>query len=246
MYEQNRYEQNRAFHYAVLASIVLHGMLLFGVSQRERPLRLFDEPAIPITARIVEPARPPVETPAREEVAQPAPVAKAKPRAKPPAPKPVAKAPQPVAEPEVAADAPIEEEAKAEPPAAPPAVTARVDPAPAPAVPAASAQPAPEVGTLAQYRLQVITAARNFKRYPRVATENNWEGDVVVRMAVGANGRLAALTVQSSSGHAVLDQQALEMFRKASAVVPVPPALRGKEFALELRAIYSLKDQDSG
>jgi periplasmic protein TonB len=239
------YEQNRAFHYAVLASIVLHGMLLFGVSQRDRPPRLINEPAIPLTARIVEPPASPAASPDREEPV-PAPVAKPRPRAKLPAPKPVAKAPQPVAEPEVAAEPPMEEEAKAEAPVAPPAVTAKVDPAPAAAVPPAPAQAAPEIGTLAQYRLQLITAARNFKRYPRPALDNNWEGDVVVRMAMGANGRLAALTIQSSSGYAVLDQQALEMFRKASSVVQVPPALRGKEFALELRAIYSLKYQEAG
>jgi hypothetical protein len=28
--------------------------------------------------------------------------------------------------------------------------------------------------------------------------------------------------------------------------VPIPSALRGKEFIIELRAIYNLRDQDSG
>jgi hypothetical protein len=44
----------------------------------------------------------------------------------------------------------------------------------------------------------------------------------------------------------VLDSQALEMFKRAKPLVPIPSALRGKEFIIELRAIYNLRDQDSG
>jgi protein TonB len=131
----------------------------------------------------------------------------------------------------------------AAPAAAPPApaVLASVDPAPAsPSIEALDS------GSLAQYRLQLISTARKYKRYPRVAMDNNWEGDVVVRMVIGPNGMISALSVKSSSGHEVLDQQALEMFKKAKPLVQIPAALRGKEFIVELRAIYNLKDQDSG
>ena len=103
-----------------------------------------------------------------------------------------------------------------------------------------------DAGSLAQYRLQLISVARKYKRYPRVAMDNNWEGDVVVRMVIGANGMISALSIKTSSGHEVLDQQALEMFKKAKPLVQIPAALRGKEFTIELRAIYNLKDQDSG
>jgi protein TonB len=252
-------DQNRAFHYAVLASLVLHALVLFGTSQRERPRAAAPEP--PIIARLMEPPAPPsapaAQAPQIEAVKPPPPrtkqIARKRPAKKAPAaePQPAQREEPPVAEtPELAQPAP-----------APPAVIGRVDPAPsapAPAsaetAPAETARPetapveaaAADPGSLAQYRLQLISAARNYKRYPRVAIDNNWEGDVVVRMAVGANGRLAELTIRSSSGHAVLDQQAIEMFRKAATTVQIPPALRGKEFALELRAIYNLRDQGSG
>ena len=78
------------------------------------------------------------------------------------------------------------------------------------------------------------------------ALDNGWEGEVVVRMAIAADGSVAALDVSSSSGHAALDRQALEMFRRARAEVLVPDALRGRQFSLELRAVYNLKDQASG
>jgi outer membrane biosynthesis protein TonB len=60
-------------------------------------------------------------------------------------------------------------------------------------------------------------------------------------VVVSANGR-PTVTLKGSSGYEVLDRQALEMFRQAARAVAVPPALRGREFALELRAIYGLED----
>jgi periplasmic protein TonB len=118
---------------------------------------------------------------------------------------------------------------------------ARLEPLPAPAAPAG-----PDPGALDRYRLQLVTVAARFKRYPRSAIDNNWEGVVVVRMTIGTDGRIAALGIKASSGHEVLDRQALEMFRVATPFVQLPPELAGREFELDLRAIYSLKDQPSG
>jgi len=107
-----------------------------------------------------------------------------------------------------------------------------------------TAQPgkaAADAGTLGQYRLQLIAAARGYKRYPPLARENNWEGNVLIGVAVAANGA-AAVSVKASSGYQILDQQALKMFRQAAQAVPVPLALRGKQFAFEVRAVYGLED----
>lgn len=252
-------EQNRAFSYAVLASIVLHGALLFGVSQRSRP-PLAQAELPPLVARLVEPPAPaPVAAlPQPPQPPQPPRSEPEKPKPRPrvaPAPKPIAKAPpapvaQPMREPPAQKAAPEERsEPMVPPPVTPVPEVARADPAPAaPAMPQSSwmAEPAPAAESLAQYRQQLLGAARKYKRYPRLAMENNWEGDVVVRMAFGGNGLLAGLTIQSSSGYAVLDQQALEMFKQAAKRVDVPPALRGREFSFEVRAIYNLRDQDSG
>src|SRR5688572_1448822 len=93
-------EQNRAFNYAVLASIVLHALLLFGISQRERAPPA--EPQAPIIARLVEPPAPAPAAAVQPPQAEPV---KPRPRAKPAAPKPLARetfAPQaePAAEPQ--------------------------------------------------------------------------------------------------------------------------------------------------
>jgi periplasmic protein TonB len=241
-------DQNRAFNFAVLASIVIHAALLFGFAPREPSKRA--APPAPIVARLAQPPAAesaPAPVSSTPEAAQRPPV---KPRAKSaPAKKPVPKTAR--------AEAPAPEPLPAPPPA--PVIDAAPDPVPAlPAAPpvVAQADPAPaptstsveamDAGSLAQYRLQLISIARKYKRYPRVATDNNWEGGVVVRLVIGASGMISALSIKTSSGHEVLDQQALEMFKKATPQVQIPPALRGKEFAIEVRAIYSLKDQDSG
>lgn len=91
----------------------------------------------------------------------------------------------------------------------------------------------------------MLAEARKHNRYPALARENNWEGEVRVYLEVGAGGNVS-LSVKASSGHPVLDRQALEMFRRAQAAVPLPEALRGKEFGFELRAIYNLKREGPG
>lgn len=256
-------DPNRAFNYAVLASIALHGLLLFAFSAHHNQASRAAPPA-PLVARLVQPApavpAPPQREPVKPE-SQQAPPPKPAPVPKPaPAPKRVAKpAPQPRAKPAVPApqpSAPVGEAVPAAPPApaaaevpaapaapAAPPVIARTDPAAAAASPSVESV---DAGSLAQYRLQVISAARKYKRYPRVAMDNNWEGAVVVSMVIGANGMISALSIKTSSGHEILDKQALDMFRKAKPLVLIPAALRGREFTIELRAIYNLKDQESG
>ena len=108
---------------------------------------------------------------------------------------------------------------------------------------AAPAAPSADPGTLATFRMEIIAAARRYKRYPRVATDNNWEGRVDVRITFNAEGRRVSVAVAKSSGHEVLDKQAVDTVTKA--FVPVPPALRGREFTVDIPVIYNLKDPNA-
>ncbi|MGA8050794.1 MAG: energy transducer TonB, partial [Burkholderiales bacterium] len=98
---------------------------------------------------------------------------------------------------------------------------------------------------LAQYRLAIIAAAKRYKRYPRVALDNNWQGRAQVHMAIGANGTIASMTIRTSSGHDILDRQALDMIRNAIPLTSVPAGLVGKPFAIEIPVVFSLEDPDS-
>lgn len=246
---------NRALNYAVVASLVLHGSLLFLLSLDQRAKRERSAPG-PIVARLVAAPEPPAPSvtpqpePPKPRVAEPPP--KPKPRAKPairpaPAPKP-SPIPVPPRKEAPAPSTPAQEQpsspATAESPAATPSAPSAT--APTSESPAKAAPPSAEAGALEKYRSDLIGMARRYKRYPRVALDNNWEGRVVVQMVVGANGMIASLRVTTSSGHEVLDRQAVDMLRKAKPLVPIPPAMRGREFSVEIPVIYDLKDQESG
>ena len=238
-------EENRALKYAIAASIVLHGALLFGVSQRDRA-RPGESQMPSILARLVD---SPAPLPAAEPPRRSAPV-KPPPQIKPAAPKRLVQpTPAPTAEP--AAEPAVEEAPIAEPQTEPgpelalpqeakPGNPVGAETAMAASAPAAA--PADDPGSLEKYRLQLKLVAAKYKRYPRMATDNNWKGVVALRMVVAPTGQVASLSVTKTSGHDVLDQQAQEMFRSAAADVPVPPVLRGKQFAVDVAVDYYLTD----
>jgi protein TonB len=209
----------RTIDYAVLASIALHGLALFGVSAVNESKHRRASAAEPIAARLAEPV-PAAPTPVEER------------RVRPKIVKSTA-----IPGPAPALEETIEVKTAPVSASATPPVAVQVPAAP----PGEAASPPADAATIGQYRVQLIGAARRFKRYPEVARENNWAGNVVVGVAVGADGR-PGTNVRKSSGRSVLDQQALEMFQQAARAVPIPPALRGKEFSLEVRAIYGLED----
>ena len=240
---------NRALHYAVFFSLVVHGLLLFFFpSLRDSAKRTLSPPLV---AHLVQP-RP-----------APAPVALSEPQVQPPQDTPPPRGsrlvpkPAPIPKLERPAPAPVQQEARIQEPTLPepartvptelqpPAAVARTEPSAPSASPAASAEP-PYAGSLAQYRLQLITMAKRYKRYPRVAIDNNWEGIAEIRMIVGADGLITSLIVRKGSGYEVLDQEALQWIRKAKPMTPIPAALRGKEFTVDIPVIFNLKEPESG
>jgi len=129
-------------------------------------------------------------------------------------------------------------------------------PSPQPSAPVASnapqplatdlpARPSPEAldaNLLDAYRLALIDAARRYKRYPVQAMERGWEGRVEVRVVVGADGTIKSARVWSSSRYQILDDQALEMVKRAfDALAQVRPAPRGREFTLDIPVVFELQ-----
>jgi protein TonB len=100
-----------------------------------------------------------------------------------------------------------------------------------------------DLGSLAQYRLALIGAAKRHRLYPESAVERGWQGRVTVRLAFDADGSIAAALVRRSSGYGALDQQAVEMLRKAAALTPLPPALRSREFSVDVPVLFELRGE---
>ena len=254
--------QERALFWGLLASIALHALVLLGLSLRDAPAPPAKTPLV-LTARLAPVAaapREPLPPPPSQLKPQP------KPQFVPPPPPKQAAAPHQVLDKPATAPAPQEstpadamKTAPLEPArAAPATATSSAEPA-APGQPKSSPQ-APvgvttgttaksgrevDKGTLEQYRLALIMATRRYKRYPATAMENGWQGSVEVHMVIGANGAIADASIKTSSGHEVLDNQAMDMLKKGKTTVQVPASLRGREFTIDVPVIFSLESPDS-
>lgn len=239
--------QSRALIGCLFASLFLHACLLF-LFPGLRSGGPAAEPARILTAtfapRVASP-EPVVATPSvpprpEQKIEQPRPVLTT--------PTPAVAAPH-VAAPPVTPPAPtnaVPEAAPKPPVASAPAVSSQraaepQSPAPQIAAPARSGSDSADSGSLDQYRMALIMAARRYKRYPSQAMEKGWQGKVEIRLLVGANGMIQTATVKTSSGYQLLDDTALDMIRKGKTLAPIPPMLRGKEFVVDVPVVFDLQ-----
>ena len=72
---------------------------------------------------------------------------------------------------------------------------------------------------LALYTQQMGARINEARRYPPLARVRGWQGTTVLDITVGAAGEVVALSIASSSGFDLLDEQAMAMVREAE---PLP------------------------
>ncbi|WP_184414955.1 energy transducer TonB [Rhodocyclus tenuis] len=113
------------------------------------------------------------------------------------------------------------------------------DSSPSAAAGGALARDGASADALREYRVALAIEAKRFKRYPPLARERGWEG--IAEVSVSA-GKLTEprVSLERSSGYAVLDEQTLEMLRRAAHATPLPEALRGRDFRVVLPVRFSL------
>lgn len=226
-------------------------MELFGMlsnrQEQEQQQGLPETPPPPQPQAAPEPA--PEPPPPDEPIPEPEPVPTPEPEPEPePVPEPE---PEPLPEPPPPDIKPPEPSpVQVKPPAKP-------KPKPAPvARPAASARPAPPVirqgaevarvqQTIAPPDMQTLMQAyvRELSRmlqrslvYPREARREGHVGSTTVRFSITENGNIlpGSLSIQRSSGHAILDEQALQTARN-SAPYPAPPRPMTVSIAIAFR-----------
>ncbi len=114
------------------------------------------------------------------------------------------------------------------------------DPEPAPVM-----KPAPPVKTTPDkpvfdytgYRSRLGSALESGKHYPYIARRKGIEGLVGVRAVINPDGTLKLATVETSSGHSVLDKEALKL---VASVFPFEKG-SGEEFNILIPVRYSLE-----
>lgn len=86
---------------------------------------------------------------------------------------------------------------------------------------AANSQPKSEIFTEANYRANYRSNPK--PEYPHIARSRNWQGKVLLRVQVTADGHSAGVSVQQSSGHRQLDEAAIKAVNNWTFI----PAKRG-------------------
>jgi protein TonB len=234
---------NRRLLLALMLSLAAHGLTVYLVPAPSptppKPVEVLEVQLVSVAPVQIEEAPPPpprlpaAEKPKPDSVPQARPVERREPTPR----KPVAQAKpaSPPAEEPVRAS-PVE---PPDPPAEPPGPVAALTPAAEPAAPApvsSTALPPPaesqaallrDKETLQGYERSLSAAAAEHRQYPRIARVRGWQGTAQILVRIGPNGQVQEVKVAESSGHEVLDRQALDMVRKALSRQPPPSSLRG-------------------
>jgi protein TonB len=137
---------------------------------------------------------------------------------------------------------------------APPVAVAAVQPAPVavPVPPPAPAQPvalkkepsvpAVEPRLLLIYGQSISKEIKRYQKYPPLAQRRGWEGAAEVHLQIAADGKVTSITLGRSSGRSILDEEALNMVRRASPLPEAPQNLRGRELTVTVPIVFKLQE----
>jgi len=228
----------RRFGVAVVASLAVHAaaMSLSFPTPRVLPAEAFPVLQVSLRELVAAPAvssapASPAPVPPVQKRARPDPRTMHEPvsvtrRSEPPAPSPAGS----IEEERLQARAP-------EAPASSPAALPQWPP------PAAQSPPprAPSSQLLSGYGLAIAEVLARYKEYPPIAQMQGWEGSVTMQLRVAASGRLLEAEVQRSSGHGVLDREALAMAAKAARFPPPPEGLGDRDVKVLVPVVFRLE-----
>ena len=229
--------------WAVIASLLLHVLLAWVLPNFHfdtvKPNKVLEiELQKPVPPAPVAAPTPPMPEPVKPEPIKPEPIKEvSKPTI---TPKPIIKpieSPSPIkqeAAPPPAVDKVIAVESSAESKST---ITAPVE-TPKTSEPA----PAEVDNALSEYGSKLGRAIAKHKQYPRIAQMRGWQGDVLLDLKIDGNGNVLSAKVRESSGHEALDNQALEMVRKASPFPAPPEALRSRTFNITVPVSFKLEN----
>ena len=94
---------------------------------------------------------------------------------------------------------------------------------------------------LGQYSSTLGRAIAKHKSYPKIAQMRGWQGDCLLDLKLDGNGNVLSASVKETSGHEVLDNQALEMARKAAPFPAPPDVLRDRSFNITVPVSFKLE-----
>ncbi len=90
------------------------------------------------------------------------------------------------------------------------------------------------VKAASNYKGKVVAKLRRAKRYPKKAQRKKLTGTARVAFTISRSGSVSGIRISRSSGHAILDQAALEMVKRASPMPKFPGDIRQARMTLQV------------
>jgi TonB family protein len=97
---------------------------------------------------------------------------------------------------------------------------------------------------LLTYGQSISKEIKRYQKYPPLAQRRGWEGTAEVHLQIAADGNVTSVTLGKSSGRSVLDEEALNMVRRASPLPQAPQNLRGRELTVTVPVVFSLQESE--
>ena len=94
---------------------------------------------------------------------------------------------------------------------------------------------------LESYSSLLANAIAKYKQYPKIAQMRGWQGTVIADLEIDSKGAVMSVKIKKSSTYEVLDNEALEMIKKASPFPAPPENLRGKNFNVLVPISFKLE-----
>ena len=224
-------EKSGALVWAIAGSLIVHGVALGWLpglrdmnAMVKEPLRvLLAPPPAPEKPQVAVPPAPTfqreVPNPVPRKVARPEPVRETVPLTRVPT--------------ENISAAPVVAVAPAPTPVAP-------RPAAEPVVPPVPRTASLDPQALAAYGKHLAGLVAAHQRYPRLALMRQWQGTTLLQLQLDRQGQLADVRVLNSSGHEILDKQAIDMVRAAMPLPPLPDSLSGRSLTVDVPVVFRL------
>ena len=91
------------------------------------------------------------------------------------------------------------------------------------------------------YSSLLANAIAKYKQYPKIAQMRGWQGTVIADLEIDTKGAVISIKIKKSSTYEVLDNEALEMIKKASPFPAPPESLWGKNFNVLVPISFKLE-----
>jgi protein TonB len=109
------------------------------------------------------------------------------------------------------------------------------------AAPAPGATPEPPSASLPTWKGLLLRHLERHKRYPSEAQRARQEGVVYVRFTMSRDGRVLAARIERATGVVSLDQEGLDLLRRAQPLPPLPSDQPGESLELLVPVQFYLK-----